>query len=64
MSRADQSRIFAEAFKYWSDAAKNLTFNRTHDYNNTDLRIRSVISLICIFSCFFKSAANVISSQI
>lgn len=39
MSRADQSRIFAEAFKYWSDAAQNLTFNRTHDYNNTDLRI-------------------------
>ena len=54
MSRADQSRIFAEAFKYWSDAAQNLTFNRTHDYNNTDLRIRSAISLICILFLFLK----------
>lgn len=44
MNKTEQSRIIAEAFKYWSDVAPKLTFNRTYDFNKTDIRIRSVNS--------------------
>lgn len=40
MTKADQSRIIARAFKYWSDAEPMLKFNRTYNYNKTDIRIR------------------------
>lgn len=39
MTKADQSRIIARAFKYWSDAEPVLKFNRTYNYNKTDFRI-------------------------
>lgn len=39
MTKADQSRIIARAFKYWSDAEPVLKFNRTNNYNKTDFRI-------------------------
>lgn len=41
MKKADQSRIVARAFKYWSDAAPQLKFKRTYNYNKTDIRLRS-----------------------
>lgn len=40
MTKADQARIIARAFKYWSDAEPMLKFNRTYNYNKTDFRVR------------------------
>ena len=40
LKKADQSRIVARAFKYWSDVSV-LKFKRTYNYNKTDIRIRS-----------------------
>ena len=40
LTKADQARIIARAFKYWSDAEPMLKFNRTYNYNKTDIRIR------------------------
>ena len=40
MKKTDQARIIARAFKYWSDAEPMLKFNRTYNYNKTDIRVR------------------------
>ncbi|KAL9970693.1 hypothetical protein ACROYT_G023104 [Oculina patagonica] len=39
LSHSDQDRIFAQAFKVWSDAATKLQFSRTHSRFDADLKI-------------------------
>ena len=43
MSHADQARIIARAFKYWSDVAPRLQFPKTDDLSQADFRIRLYI---------------------
>ena len=44
MSHADQIRIIARAFKYWSDVAPRLTFTKTSDRSQADFWVRLVYS--------------------
>ena len=40
LSKRDQSRIFAQAFKLWSDVAPKLKITRTYKVSDADLKIR------------------------
>ena len=40
MSHADQARIIARSFKYWSDVAPLLQFTKTDDLRQADFKIR------------------------
>ena len=56
LSQRKQSKVFANAFKMWSDVAPKLKFSRTYTLSDADLKIRYYY-----YHCYFFVIVLVIS---